>query len=81
VLALLLVALPILRVRSRRLVYLTGRRALNRSFEPMIVGRFGRRSVVVADDGGNGFGGGFGATRGLAGGRGEFSGGGSSGFW
>ncbi len=76
-------AVAIRQLRSRRMVHLTGRRPLNRSFEPMLAGRFvGRRKRPGPDedDGGNGFGGGFGRARGPIG-AGDFSGGGASGTW
>ncbi len=77
-----LLTLAIRHVRTRRMVHLTGRRPLNRSFEPMLAGRVvgRRRRAPTEEDDGNGFGGGFGVTRGPIG-SGDFSGGGASGSW
>jgi uncharacterized protein len=75
-------AFVILRVYARRLVYLTGHRSQNRSFEPMLVGAMTGRLPARDFDDGNGFGGGFGGgDGGYAGGGGDFSGGGASGYW
>lgn len=76
----LLLGAPLVRLRSRRLVYLTGHRALNRSFEPMVAGRFTGRAPKLAPEEGNGFGG-HGVGTGFAGGGGDFAGGGATGFW
>ncbi len=70
----------LVRARSRRLVHLTGHRAMNRSFEPMVVGRFTGKMPELAPEDGNGFGG-HGVGRGFAGGGGDFGGGGATGFW
>jgi uncharacterized protein len=71
------------RLTSRRLGYLSGNRALNRSFNPMLVGgKIGKLTALNADEG-NGFGGGYvgGGASGFAGGGGDFGGGGASGDW
>jgi uncharacterized protein len=70
----------IVRLRSRRLVYVTGHRSLNRSFEPMIVGSMIKPAEFDPDTG-NGFGGGFGANRGFTTTRRDFGGSGASGAW
>jgi uncharacterized protein len=70
----------LLRVGSRRVVYITGHRSLNRSFEPMITGSM-RKPADFDPDRGNGFGGGFGAARGNTGTRDDFGGSGASGAW
>jgi uncharacterized membrane protein YgcG len=70
----------VLRIFSRRVLYLTGNRPLNRSFEPMIVGSIRKPARFDAETG-NGFGGGFGAERGFTGTRRDFGGSGASGAW
>jgi uncharacterized protein len=80
ILVLLFLLWIVMRVQSRRLLYLTGNRSLNRSFEPMIVGSI-RKPAPFDPETGNGFGGGFGAERGFTSTRRDFGGNGSSGAW
>jgi uncharacterized protein len=70
----------LVRLRSRRLVYVTGHRSLNRSVEPMIVGSMIKPAEFDPDTG-NGFGGGFGANRSFITTRRDFGGSGASGAW
>lgn len=69
----------LLRGGSRRVGYLSGNRALNRSITPMVVG--GILGSLGRGGGGGGFGGGGGGGGGFSGGGGDFGGGGASGDW
>jgi uncharacterized protein len=80
ILVLLFLLWVVVRIQSRRLLYLTGNRSMNRSFEPMIVGSI-RKPAAFDPETGNGFGGGFGAERGFTSTRRDFGGNGSSGAW
>ena len=69
---------------GRRVNYMSGNRALNRSIAPMVVG--GILGSLANRGGGGGFGGGFGGGGGgggggFSGGGGDFGGGGASGDW
>ncbi len=78
---LLFVVVPLLfRGRSRRMGYVAGDRALNRSIGPFIAGAvLGNLTGRGGGFGGGGFGGGGGG--GFSGGGGDFGGGGASGNW
>ena len=81
---LFVVASLFLRGGRRRVGYLSGNRALNRSVAPMVIGgilgSLGGRGGG-GGFGGGGFGGGGGGGGGFSGGGGDFGGGGASGDW
>ena len=64
----------------RRVGYMSGNRALNRSIAPVILGGL-LGALASRGGGGGGFGGGGGGGGGFSGGGGDFGGGGASGDW